>query len=434
MSSFSRLCALICVIALAACQSTPEVPTPPALPPPPTAAPTAAPRPTATPAVSTVAQPVAAPSALVLWAVVGDAQLDALRRLVADIARPSGAEVVVIKKSADGLVADIRADALAGLPPPDLVWGTQDELGLLQRDDMLQTAKDGLAADAMLPATIEGATLGGQRWGTPLAAQGYLLLLYNRKLANSPPRTSDELISRGRALTRGPNYGMVAAWAEPRWFTAWLHGFGGLELGPDGLPNLNTPQTIAALDLLKELRISGPPPPSTYAEGVALFRQGRAAFAIDGDWSLEGYRGLTDTLDLGVAPLPIVPATQRVAAPALGGVYLMYSRSLEGSRLDQARALAQGLAAPGAQVRIARELGLLPALRAALSDPAVTGNQVLAAAAAQAGAAPGLPPIASLRGAWDAIATQLPPVLLGDLAQADAAQNMQANAEACVQK
>jgi arabinogalactan oligomer/maltooligosaccharide transport system substrate-binding protein len=250
MSSFSRLWLLFLIVCLAACNPSPVVPTPIPVAPRPTAMPTAAPRPTAMPAVTTVAQPIAPPSALVLWAVVDDPQFVALQRLIADLSRPIGAEVVVIKKSADGLLADIRADALAGLPPPDLIWGTQDELGLLQRDDMLQPASEGLADDAMLPATIASATLQGRRWGTPLAAQGELLLLYNRKLANSPPRTTDELISRARALTHGDTYGLVAAWAEPRWFSAWLHGFGGASLTADGRPSLDTPQTIAALDLL----------------------------------------------------------------------------------------------------------------------------------------------------------------------------------------
>jgi ABC-type glycerol-3-phosphate transport system substrate-binding protein len=434
MSPFSRLCALFFILSLAACNLSPVVPTPIPVMPRPTTAPTAAPRPTAVPAVTTIAEPVAPPSALVLWAVVDDARREALRRLIADLSRPIGAEVVVIKKSADGLLADIRADALAGLPPPDLIWGTQDELGLLQRDDILQPANEGLADNAMLPATVAGATLQGRRWGTPLAAQGYLLLLYNRKLVGSPPRTTDELISRARALTRGDTYGLVSAWAEPRWFAAWLHGFGGAALTTDGRPSLDTPQTVAALDLLKELRTAGPPPPSTYAEGVSLFRQGRAAFAIDGDWSLAGYRDYTDTLDLGIAPLPIVPATQKVAAPALGGIYLMYSRALDGQRLDQAQALARALAGPEAQARLAHELRLLPALRTALTDPAVAGDPALAAAAAQATGAPGLPPIAALRCAWDAIAAELPTVLLGERTQADAAHNMQASAEACVQK
>src|SRR5690606_24845382 len=84
--------------------------------------------------------------------------------------------------------------------------------------------------------------------------------------------------------------------------------------GGDGQPTLNTEEMIAALNLLKELRRTGPPPPSTYADGVKLFREGRAAFAIDGDWASASYRQYTHTLDLGIARAPRISATGRSAA------------------------------------------------------------------------------------------------------------------------
>lgn len=426
-----RLCALLLILALAACQRDDATPTPP--PGATAAAPTLAPRPTSAPPVTAVAQPTPSPSALTLWAVAQGAELEALRRLVDDLAGASGTQVLVVGKSADALLADIRADTLAGLPPPDLIWGTQDELGLLMRGDLLQPAADGLPDQAFLPATLAGATVAGQRWGTPLAAQSALLLLYNRKLVSAPPRTTDELIARARAQVGGGTFGLVAAWAEPRWFVAWLSGFGGATLGADGRPTLDTPQTVAALNLLKELRPAGPPPPSTYEEGVELFAQGRAAFAIDGDWSLAGYREFSDTLDLAVAPLPVVPATGRVAAAPLGGIYLMYSHLLADARRDQALALGRALADPAAQLRIAAELHRLPALAAALADPAVTSDPTLAAIAAQAPGAAGLPPTGALRCAWDGIQSQLAPVLLGEQTQEDAARAMQASADACAQ-
>jgi arabinogalactan oligomer/maltooligosaccharide transport system substrate-binding protein len=259
-------------------------------------------------------------------------RLEAIKQLVADLRRPSDVEVVVVGKSASGLVTDIRSDALAGLPPPDLVWSSTEDLGFLQREGMLQPADDGLEASAFLPAAIEGAMLDGQRWGTPLAAQGALLLLYNRALVDQPPRTTDELIVQSRARDRGDNYGLVAGWAEPRWLLAWLAGFGGAPLSANGQPTLDTPQMLSALNLLKELRVAGPPAPSTYEAGVKLFRQGRTAFALDGDWSLDHYRVYSDTLDMGIAALPTIPATGRTAVAPLGGIYLMYGRSLAGAR------------------------------------------------------------------------------------------------------
>jgi arabinogalactan oligomer / maltooligosaccharide transport system substrate-binding protein len=432
-----RYVTLVFLLLLASCAPVPA-PLPTVLPtasPAPTARPTSiptTPRPTAAPVVTAVAQPTAPPGALILWATVEEPRLEALRKLVADTSRTIGVEVQVIGKSQDGLHADLRAAALAGLPLPDLIWGTQDDLGIIRRQGILQPAGDRLDAAAFLPATIAGATLDGKRWGTPLAAQGALFLLYNKKLVDHVPRTSDELIVAARQQTGGDRYGLVAGWAEPRWLVAWLAGFGGAALAADGSPSLDTPQMVATLNLLKELRVSGPPSPSTYQEGARLFRQGRAAFALDGDWSLEGYRDYTDTLDLGIAPMPVVAATGRAAAPPLGGIYLLYGKTLTGERLQQARALGAGLARRDAQARIAGELGLLPALRAALDDPAVRADPALTAAATHAVSAAGLRPTEQLRCAWAAIGAELPPVLLGELAQEEAAGLMQSSAMSCL--
>lgn len=421
---------LLILVFLAACSPTnPEQPTPASSPP--EATTQLSPRPTAQPRVTTVPEPEAPPSALMLWAVAEAQQADRLKQLIADISAQVGAEVAVVTKSADALQADIRADQLAGRPPPDLIWGSQEDLGLLQRAGMIQPSSDGLPNDAFIPATLMSGSLDGQRWGTPLAAQGYLLLLYNKKLVDAPPPTTDDLIARSRSLTGGDQYGLVTAWSEPRWFMAWLNGFGGAPTAEDGTPTLNTPQLISALNLLKELRPSGPPPPSTYGEGASLFTQGKAAFAVDGDWALERYRQYTDTLDLGIARMPVVPATGRIATPPLGGVYLMYADRLSGPRLDQARALGVALTQPEAQTRIARDLGQLPALLAIHADPAVQENPALAAAAAQLEGAAGLPAAAGLRCAWRSIAANLPPVLLGEATQEEAAQRMQDNAMAC---
>jgi arabinogalactan oligomer / maltooligosaccharide transport system substrate-binding protein len=432
LPSVRRFLVLVLTLLLAACVPAPE-PAPTASPPGATRPPaTPTPRPTAPPPVTAVPAPTAPPGALVLWAAADKSQQEALQRIIDGAVGPSGPEVQVVGKSADGLLADLRASALGGLPPPDLIWGTQDDLGILQQQGWLQPAGDRLNAAAFIPATVAGATVEGQRWGTPLAALGSLFLLYNKRLVDQPPRTSDELIVASRAFMSGNRYGLVAGWAEPRWLAAWLAGMGGAALAPDGTPSLDTPQMVAALNLLKELRPAGPPPPATYAEGAALFQQGRAAFALDGDWSLAEYRRYTDTLDLGIAPMPTVPGTGRIAAPPLGGIYLMYSKALAGTRLDRARALGAALAQPAAQARIAREMGLLPALRAALGDPAVAQNPALAAAAAQVDGAPGLPPTKGLRCAWDAIKAELPPMLLGETAQEDAARLMQASATNCM--
>lgn len=357
-----------------------------------------------------------------------------LRRVLEASAAAAQIELAITTRSPDALYADLTADRLADEPAPDLIWASQEELALLQRDGLLQPAEDDIRPADVLPATLIGAEIGGQRWGTPLAATGALLLLYNKKLTTDVPASTDELIVRTRAQSRGGQAGLVAGWAEPRWFVALLSGYGGTLVGANGAPTLDTPQTIAALNLLKELRVAGPASPSTYADNARLFRRGAAAYALDGDWALDSYRQYTDTLELGIAPMPVVPATGRAAAPPLNGVYLMYSRDLAGTRLEQARVLATALLQPAAQARLAAEAGLLPALRSALADPAVQQQPALAATAAHAEAALGLPANTALRCAWDALALWLPAVLLDEQTPEQAAMRMQQDAQICVSR
>jgi arabinogalactan oligomer/maltooligosaccharide transport system substrate-binding protein len=368
-----------------------------------------------------------------MWVAADEAHRDALTRLLTDAAAGTGVPVRIMSGSPDAMIARLRVDQLDGRPPPDLIWGNGNDLAILRTMGLIQATRRMASPNDTLPAVITGATADGQQWGEPVAAQGFLLLLYNRKLVEQPPRTVDSLIATARAATGGNRVGLVAGWTEARWFALWLDMTGGTMLDADGMPQLDTPAVIAALDLLRTVRRYGPTPPSTYDEGARLFRRGRAALAIDGDWALESYRGLTETLELGIAPLPLTSRGTPATAP-LTGVYLMYGAALDASRLAQAEALAQTLREPAWQARIARDTGMLPASIAALSDPAVTDDPALAAAAQYARNAPGIPPDRPIRCAWDAIEAALSPFLLGKRTAAETASAMQQRADACARQ
>ncbi|MGC9039675.1 MAG: sugar ABC transporter substrate-binding protein [Roseiflexus sp.] len=388
----------------------------------PTTAPTATPPPTLTPA----------PEPLTAWAAGDEARRDALARLLSEAAAAANVPIRIRSSTPDAMIARLRVDQIDGRPPPDVIWGDGNDLAILRTMGLIQAVRSTPAAEGTLPAVVVGATADDQQWGVPVGAQGFLLLLYNRKLVENPPRTIDALIAAARTNTGGGRFGLVAGWTEARWFALWLDITEGAMLDADGMPALDAPAVVSALELLRTLRRYGPTPPSTYDEGARLFRRGRVALAIDGDWALESYRGLTDTLELGIAPLPLANRGVPAAAP-LTGVYLMYGAALDGQRLAQAETLAATLREPAWQARIARDLGMLPASIPALNDPAVTDDPALAAAATYAGNAPGIPPTRPIRCAWDAIEVELPPFLLGRRTAAETAAAMQRRAMACAQ-
>jgi ABC-type glycerol-3-phosphate transport system substrate-binding protein len=364
-----------------------------------------------------------------VWVAEEGAALDAARALLTDAAAGAG-PVEVLPRPADGLRLSVATAALVGDPPPDLIWGDDEALAGLLADGLLQPA--GPPPPDTLPALVTAATAGGEAWGAPVAAEGALLLLYNRALAAAPPATSDELIVAARGAATPEVAGLVMAWKEAHWVLPWLYAFGGAPTDPAGATvTLDTPATAAALNLVRALHGAAEDDTTGYRQGQRLFAQGNAAFSIDGDWALPALEAVSDTLDLGLAPLPAVPATGRPAVAPLGGTFLMLHRDLKGQELERARALAAWVAGPEAQARVAGALGRLPASREALAG-AGSSSPALAAAAAGAATAPGLAPTPAVRCAVFALDVWLPGVIDGTLEPEEAATRMQREAENCL--
>lgn len=424
LSSFIFLLSL-----LSACAAPPPAATPAALVPSATAtaAPAASPtpRPTAPPP-----SPTPAPEPLTIWVAEEGPALEAVERFLGEAAGTT--PVRVLPRPADTLRLSLATDRLLGEPPPDLIWADGQTLAGLLADGQIQPIGPASAAGEALPALRTGAVSEGKLWGMPITAQTTLLLLYNRELIAEPPRTSDALIAQARAATSPEQAGLVQNWVEASWLLPWLYALGGAPTDAAGeRPTLDTPAMEDALDLLRALYDAAPDNGDAYRRGQRLFAQGYAALTIDGDWSLEQYRAVSDTLTLGIAPLPAVSATGRPAAPLLGGSYLMLQRDLAGERLDQARAIVAALSIPPAQLQLARELGRLPALRPALGD-LETDDPALLAARAQVTRSPGLPPTLAARCAVYGINVWLRSRLSDQTDSAETATNMQREAEACV--
>lgn len=431
--SLSALCLALCLPLLAACAAAPPTPT---VEPPtasatsrPAASATALPRPaTATPAPPT---PTPAPRALTIWVAETGQAFETVRTLLEEVADAASGPLAVVARPADGLRLSLATASLLDEPPPDLIWGDQEALAGLLADGLLQPV--GAAPADTLPALIMAGTSEGQLWGTPLTAQGALLLLYNRALVAAPPTSDAELISAARAAATPETAGLVMAWEEARWLLPWLYAYGGAPLGPDGATiTLDAPATVAALGFLRELYAAAEDDTISYGAGQRMFARGNAAYAINGDWTIAGLAALSATLELGIAPLPTVAATGRPAVAPLGGSYLMLHRELAGEALTRAQELIARLAAPELQARLAGALGRLPARREAFEAAGLAANPAFVAAAARAVAAPGLPPTQAARCALYGIDVWLPSVLANKREPAEAASSMQREAEACV--
>ena len=123
------------------------------------------------------------------------------------------------------------------------------------------------------------------------------MLLYNKKCFKKAPAVTAELIKMAQDFQgeeQGFWVGLAINMQEPFWLVPWLGGFGGKVFAEDGkTPTLNTPEMVKALQLMYDFKNTDKimPQECDYACVDGLFKDGKAAMIINGDWSLGDYTG-----------------------------------------------------------------------------------------------------------------------------------------------
>ncbi|MBO9314715.1 MAG: extracellular solute-binding protein [Chloroflexus sp.] len=422
-----RAAALIGVVALLCTACAAPTPTPTPVSPIVAATPVPTPTPSPTPPPPPTATPVAR-RLTILVAEPDDAQ-PAIAAELQQAAQIATLDITIVPRNPDGLLLSLATDQMLGLPPPDLIWANQEALVGLLADNALAPLNVDLPLD-VLPGLQAIAQTDTTLWGAPITAQDMLLLLYQPD--RTPPTTTADLVTLTQAARTPERAGFVQGWGAARWLAPWLYAAGGAFTTPDGTqPTLDTPAMTATLTLLRDLYRAAPRNGDSYAHGQRLLVQGMAAYAIDGDWAWSTYQTISDTFQIGIAPLPTFAGAP--ARPLIGGSLLMRHRDGQATT-DDITALLNVLYRPEVQLRLSEALGRLPALGSLLSDPSIQSNPRRAVAAAHAATAPGLPPTPAARCAVFGIESYLYSATTGDLPLNDIPAKMQQAALACLRQ
>jgi len=420
-----RAAALIGVVALLCTACAAPTPTPTPVSPIVAATPVPTPTPSSTPPPPPTATPVAR-RLTILVAEPDDAQ-PAIAAELQQAAQIATLDITIVPRNPDGLLLSLATDQMLGLPPPDLIWANQEALVGLLADNALAPLNVDLPLD-VLPGLQAIAQTDTTLWGAPITAQDMLLLLYQPD--RIPPATTTELVTLTQAARTPERAGFVQGWGAARWLAPWLYAAGGAFTTPDGTqPTLDTPAMTATLTLLRDLYRAAPRNGDSYAHGQRLLVQGMAAYAIDGDWAWSTYQTISDTFQIGIAPLPTFAGA--LARPLIGGSLLMRHRDGKATT-DDITALLAVLYQPEVQLRLSAALGRLPALGSLLSDPSIQSNPRRAVAAAHAATAPGLPPTPAARCAVFGIESYLYNATTAELPLNDIPAKMQQAALTCL--
>lgn len=378
-----------------------------------------------------------------LWTKEGEADgsLQWVQKLAADyMAANPGVTIPVIQKEVGGsesLRQDFQIQSFAGNPPA-LLWTVADHIGpftaaelLLQLDDLIDDSmyvEGGVAA----MQTPDGAT-----WGVPINLGNHLMLYYNKDKVAECPADSEAMIEVAKANTdtAAGEYGIVYRQDESFWLVPFLGGYGGRVFAEDGVtPTLNTEAMVNALTFMNDLEfVHGVlPVEADYQIADDLFKQGKAAMTINGDWTLGSYAALD--FEIGVCPIPMITGYE-FPKPYVAGNFFMVSAKVAADAALQAAVIDFIKFATSTENQLLQleTLKRLPSNVEALGDPSITEDPLLAGSAAAVKNGIPQPTNLEMRCVFDAMnAGVRANAASADADQAKLAADMQAAAEAGV--
>lgn len=199
---------------------------------------------------------------------------------------------------------------------PDVAIMHLDRVSRYAKQGLLNSFEDlgmtlSLTEDDYIPAVWQAGVYEGERYGIPLDVHP-IGLYYNKDILDASgvevPTTWDELIDVCDVINDPDNeqycFPMSNVWPSQFIFQAALYQNGGDDLDDDGLyPAFNNDAGFTAMKRLHDLVYTYEMSPEnvTVDEDLALFRQGKAAFHINGIWMLNGI--IDSGINFGTAPI-----------------------------------------------------------------------------------------------------------------------------------
>lgn len=346
--------------------------------------------------------------------------------------RNPGIIVEQLYKETEELRSAYIIAAIAG-QGPDLVYGPSDQVGPFQVMDIILPL-DNIFENAWLDSLNPKALTfyKGKLYQIADKLGNHLTLIYNKDLIKKPPATDEELISVSIALmgedrfsARPQRYGMTWNYTEPFFFIPFLSGFGGWVMDDLGNPTLDTPATVEALKFIQDLRDKHKviPREADYNIADVLFKDGKAAMIVNGDWSWSGYQKAG--VNFGVAPLPKITKTGLWCAPMVSPKGYSINVNTPKEKLPLVVHLLKFLLSPEMQLETATILKTMPSWRSLYEHPLVKNDEIMRGSQLQIERGKPMPVIPELRAIWDAMRPSYQAVLAGTKSPEDAAREMQ---------
>lgn len=326
--------------------------------------------------------------------------------------------------------------ASLGTTGPDVVLGPNDNIGVFVTGSLIQPIDDVIGADSLKnfdSKALEAAKYQGKQYMLPDRNGNELLLMYNKKLVPEAPKTFEEVIEASKKLQadKKVQYGLVFNEVEPFFSIPFLAAFGGSSFDDVNAkapkPTLNTQAVKDWMTFLLKLKTDGVIPKE--ADGTvadSLFKEGKAAFVINGPWGFADYQKAN--VDFGIIPIPTVNGKSPAPLSAVKG-YTVSASVKDKDKKEAVKKFIEFVNTKEAQLKMVDAHKQTPTNLEAMKDDKITKDpQILVQKEALAKAVP-MPIITQMRAIWDAMKPVQQEVLSGKTKPEDSAAKMQKTAE-----
>jgi maltose-binding protein MalE len=344
-----------------------------------------------------------------------------------------GVEIVEVYKETEDVRSSYIIAAIAG-QGPDLVYGPSDAVGIFEATKTIQPLET-LFSPAFISDFDSSGLLYYQGHLYQIADKigNHLALVYNKKYVRVPPTTDEELIRMATGIeqqygyTAGrPNvYGLAWNYTEPFFFIPFLTGFGGWVFETDGTtPSLSSASMISALRFVLDLRDKYKiiPSEADYETADALFKDGKSAMLINGDWSWAAY---AQRMDIGVAPLPRIVTSGLWCSPMTSPKGFSMNVNVKGPKLTLVKDVLTSLLSEQSQLEFTHELMTAPTRTLLYQRPEIISNDILRNSLLQIRLGRSMPVVPEMRAVWDGMRPAYQAVMGGKSDPETAARQMQ---------
>jgi maltose-binding protein MalE len=334
---------------------------------------------------------------------------------------------------------DLRESTLTGYMGgggPDVILSPFDHIGPFSEMGIAQPIGNLMSSEMKnmyLDNALPGMTLRDKVYGVPDTMGNHLTLLYNKNIVDKVPETWEELISIAKDNTSQGSteqYGLVYNLNEPFNWMPFYTGYGGWMFDKDYNPTLNNEAAKDALQFVHDLKFKHQivPRESDYNLADSLFKEGKAAFIINGDWSYSSYVE-AEEVDLGIAKLPKFKKSGEYAHPLTSGSgYIMMSERSKPKQIAIMKFIKH-MTGTEIQKDMVNEHKTLPSNQTVYDLPVITEDPIMSGSAEQLKEGRAMPIVAEMRAIWDGIRPVLESVMAGNLDPNDAPAQMQEKAE-----